>query len=146
MGYIDAECLLYLCLVQHGIMRTRRLGREFVRMQRTYLAALDTCQTMDSQRKIIPRADSLVAEVIDAGHDSLADSRKDGACQIIGVCRRTYLVEYNSQRLALASQTEHRLHKIISINGIEPRRTDNHGTAAMLHHRLLTRQFGKTIY
>ena len=42
------------------------------------------------------RADSLVSEVIDAGHDSLADSRKDGACQIIGVCRRTYLVEYNS--------------------------------------------------
>ena len=40
---------------------------------------------MDSQREIIPRAHSLVAEMIDTGNNPPVDSRKNGACQIIGV-------------------------------------------------------------
>lgn len=76
MGYIDAECLLYLCLVQHGIMRTRRLGRKLIRMQRAYLAGLYAGQAMDSQREIIPRAHTLVAEMIDTGNNPPVDSRK----------------------------------------------------------------------
>ena len=127
-------------------MRTRRLGRKLIRMQRAYLAGLYAGQAMDSQREIIPRAHTLVAEMIDTGNNPPVDSRKNGTCQIIGICRCAYLVEDNPQRLSLTSQTKHRLHKIIPVNGIEPCCTDNHGTAAMLHHRLLTCQFSRAIY
>ena len=44
------------------------------------------------------------------------------------------------------SQTQYRLHKIVSILGIQPSRTDNHGIRTHLHQGLLSRQFRTSIY
>ena len=101
---------------------------------------------MDGYRKVVPRADSLVAEVIDARHKALFDSCIDSLRQIARIGRRADLVEYDSQRLALTPQTKHRLDKIVSILGIEPGRTDNHRPAATTHHFLLAGQLRRAIH
>ena len=87
-------------------------------MQRADFTRGNARHAVNGHRKIIPGAYSLVAEMINTGDDALIDSRKDGTCQIVGISRRTALVENNSQPLAFITQTNHGLYKIIAVNGI----------------------------
>ena len=99
MGNLDTESLFNLRLIQYGILRTRSFGRILVRMQRADFTRGNARHAVNGHRKIIPGAYSLVAEMINTGDDALIDSRKDGTCQIVGISRRTDLVENNSQPL-----------------------------------------------
>ena len=115
-------------------------------MQRTDLASGDACQAMNGYGKIVPRANAFVAEMIDAGNDSLTDSGENGTSQIAGIGRSTNLVEHNSERLTFTTQADHSLYEIVAIDGVQPCRTDNHGTAAFPHSFLLACQLRYTIY
>ena len=143
MRNLDAIRMFYLCLIQYRIVRPRSFCRIFICMQRTYLAIANTGYTVNGLGKIIPGADSFITEMIDTGNNPPVDSRKNGTCQIIGICRCAYTGRRQPPASLAHVPDEASSSQNYPVNGIEPCCTDNHGTAAMLHHRLLTRQFGK---
>ena len=100
---------------------------------------------MDGQGEVIPRADAFVAEVVDAGHDAVADGGVDGACQVACVGGGAYLVEHHAQRLALAPQAEHGLHEVVAVFGVKPGGADDHRAGAAAHHLLFARQLGAPV-
>ena len=89
--------VLYFRFIKHRIVRTLCLGRVFRSMKRLHATSSDTRQTMDSLGKIIPRTNPFVAEMIDTRHYTLTDGRKDSTSQITSVCRRTYLIEDDTE-------------------------------------------------
>ena len=60
------------------------------------MASGDASNAVDSFREVVPRRDTLIAEVIGAGLDALVDGGHDGHSEVAGVCWRTYLVEDNA--------------------------------------------------
>ena len=101
---------------------------------------------MNSYRKVIPGADSFVAEMINTRHDTLLQSHKNGLSQIACIGRCTNLVENNSQRFFLLSQANHGLYEIVAKRRIQPCRTNHHRIRTLLQRFLLTSQFGRAIY
>ena len=110
--------ILYFCLVQHGVVRTLGGCGIFFGVKRIDLASGDAGQAMDGLGEVVPRADTLVAEMIDARNDPLTDGRKDGTGQVAGVGRSTYLVEDDTERIAFLAEANHGLHEIVAESGI----------------------------
>ena len=110
--------ILYFCLIEHGVVRT--LGRcgIFFGVKRIDFAIFDAGQAMDGLGEVVPRADALVAEMIDTGHYPLTDGRKNGTGQVAGVGRSTYLVEDDTERIAFLAEANHGLHEIVTESGI----------------------------
>ena len=126
-------------------MRTVGWRRILLRMQRAHPAVLDTSNTMDSLREIIPGYYALIAKVIHTRFNTLLNSREDDHCQITRIGRRTHLVEDHPQFWFLLTQSYHGLHEVVAEGRIEPRRTDDHRTLAELRNTQFASQFRRTI-
>ena len=99
--------------------------------------------------KVIPTADALVAEVIDAGIAvilSVLYDVKDGYCQVISVCGSAYLVKHNFKLRTSGGQVEHGFYKVLPKLAIQPGSAYNDIIAAGRHYILFSMQFGKAIY
>ena len=126
-------------------MRTGGGSRVLAGVQRAHMASVDTGNAVDGLGKVVPRDNTLVAEVINAWHDALIDGGKDGHSQVASVSRCTYLVEDNTQLGLLLTQTNHRLYKVIAECRVQPCRADNHRALATIGYLLLAFQLGATV-
>ena len=145
MGDAEGVGLLYLGLVKDGVGGPWGLGGVLVCVEGTDLAVLDAGQTVDGQGEVVPRADALVAVVVDAGLEALADDGGNGPGQVGGTGGRAYLVEDYTQGVALTAQANHRLDEVVAVGRVEPGGADDDGTAAEAHHVALASQFGRAI-
>ena len=84
--------------------------------------------------------------MINSGHYTFIYNSINGRCQIVGISRRSHLVENNPKIVTLTSQAHHGLYEIISIDGIKPCCTDYNRLLASFGNSLLSRQLGETIY
>ena len=138
MGDSDAEGVLDFRLVQHGVVRARRLGRILVGVQGRHAAGADARQAVYGEGEVVPRADAFVAEVVDAGRDALFDGGVDGSCQVARVGGGAYLVEHHTQ-------LRHGLDEVVAILRVEPGGADDHGARASSRHLFLARQLGASV-
>src|SRR5574344_2145771 len=110
------------------------------------MASCDACYAMNGFREVIPRDNSLVAEVIDASHNTFIDGGKDGYCQITSISRSADLVKDSSQFRLFVSQAHHGLHKVIAKGGVEPCCSDNEEVLAVCLHAFFSCQLGTSIH
>ena len=104
IGDVYVICGLNLCLVEYAVVRTCSWGGVFGSMQRPHATSGDAGQPMNRLCEIIPRADALVGEVIDARLHTLVDGREDGCGKVMCIGGRSYLVKDNTQFRLLAPQ------------------------------------------
>ena len=95
-------------------MRTGSGCRILLSVKRTHTTRSDAGYTMDGTGEIVPRADTLVAEVEDSRRHILRNGGIDGTGQIAGIGRCTYLVKDNSQLLLLSTKANHGLYKVVA--------------------------------
>ena len=74
----------------------------------------DAGNAMNGLGEVIPTDDTLIAEMIHSGDNTLVDGSHNGCSKVAGIGRGAYLVENNPQFLLLVAQTNHRLHEVIS--------------------------------
>ena len=105
----------------------------------------DACNAMNSLGEVVPGDDTLVGEMINARHNALFDGSKDGHSQITCIGGCAYLVEDDTQFRFLLTQTNHRLHEVITEGGIQPGSTDDHRLGAELLYIQFTHELGLAI-
>ena len=82
---------------------------------------------MNSDGEVEPRAHTFVREMVDSRLPyMMLDDGEDRPSQVRRVGRCADLVEHHAQLLFLASQPNHRLHKVIAEGRVEPRRAEDH--------------------
>ena len=104
MGNLYAERLFDFCFIQNRVGGACNLRCKLRAVARIDFTLRVTYGASNLYGKIIPRADALVREVVNALvaliHSAL-DNRVDGHCQISGVGRSAYLIEHYVYKLLL---------------------------------------------
>ena len=151
----DTESLLDLGLVQYGISRTNDWTGKLMAV-----AGLDVTLRMPRQgsnhlREVIPRAYSFVTEVIDT---VLAvallwlflyivfEHSMDDLCQVVGISRRSCLVEHHLQLGLGSRQVQHGFHEVPAELTVQPGRAEDHVVAARSQYVLFPLQLGASVH
>ena len=79
---VEVERLLYFRLVQHGVVRTLCRHGVVLCVDGLHVAVVDAFEAVYGPGEIVPRANALVGEVVNARRDALADYLHDGAGEV----------------------------------------------------------------
>lgn len=123
------------------------------------MAGLDVARRVagnlgDLLREVVPRAYSLVREVVDARFGVelrralggvVFENGLDGPGQVIRIGRGSGLVEYDLQRRLRGGEVKHRLHEVATELAVEPGRAEDDVFASDGFDMLLAFEFGPTV-
>ena len=126
---MDTKSFFDLSFVEYRIGRTNNRTRELVTMAGLNVTLRMARQSGNYLREIVPRADPLVAEMVDTILAVTVPRQflyivvqygTDGQCQIVSIGRRTGLIKYHLQLGLGRRQVQHRLYEVLAELAIQP--------------------------
>ena len=150
----DAEGFLNPGLVQYRIGRTGYGAGKLIAMTRLDIAFRMPRKGGNHLRKVIPRTDAFITEVIDAVLavtlprlflHIVVEHRADSQCQVVGISRCPCLVEHHLQFGLGGRQVQHGLHEILSELAVQPGRADDDVVTTRSQDVLFPLQLGASV-
>ena len=147
MRDFNPEGFFDLGLIKDGKVWAADLRGKFVGVTRFYVTGISG-EVADGAGEVEPGADALVREVVDAClvHPALRDDLVDELRQIRRIGRRSHLVEDHLEHRPFRRELAHRLHEVLAVRGVEPRRAEDLPAAAGGLYRLLALKLRRPVH